>query len=63
MSKDCTSASGARQQKCFNCSEVGHISRECPKPPKKTCYNCGEEGHISRDCPNEAVPDEKGSEI
>jgi len=21
-------------RKCYNCSEIGHLSRDCPKPPK-----------------------------
>lgn len=43
-------------QKCNNCNELGHTSKECPQDPMEkarvtiACYNCGEEGHRVRDC-------------
>jgi hypothetical protein len=43
--------------RCSNCSEVGHISKNCPQEkiertdkPIIQCYNCGEVGHRVRDC-------------
>ena len=37
---------------CFNCLQQGHMSRDCPQPPKqRECYNCNRLGHIARDCP------------
>ncbi|KAI1270582.1 hypothetical protein F5Y18DRAFT_16554 [Xylariaceae sp. FL1019] len=42
--------------KCSNCSELGHISRNCPSEKVEservvvTCYNCGEAGHRVREC-------------
>lgn len=46
---------------CYNCNEVGHMSRECPTKQQggggprgnstSVCYNCNETGHFSRECP------------
>ena len=42
--------------KCSNCSELGHISKNCPQEKIEkervviTCFNCGEAGHRVRDC-------------
>jgi hypothetical protein len=36
------------QMKCHNCSKLGHLAKECRKPP--TCYNCGKAGHLLADC-------------
>lgn len=42
--------------KCSNCSELGHIFKNCPQDKMEAdrvvvmCYNCGEEGHRVRDC-------------
>jgi len=53
---------GGSDQGCFNCGEVGHMSRDCdaPRKPKgggksrgggdQECFNCGQVGHMSRDC-------------
>ena len=44
---------------CYNCQEMGHISRSCPNPrkereggprPPKTCFKCGKPGHMSFEC-------------
>jgi cellular nucleic acid-binding protein len=38
----------------FSVTEAGHLSRDCPEPPKsKACYRCGETGHLSRECPQQ----------
>ncbi|XP_065189499.1 uncharacterized protein LOC135820118 [Sycon ciliatum] len=49
---------------CFECHEVGHISRNCPSKVKKRrdgasgnsgwrpiCHFCDAEGHLKKDCP------------
>lgn len=37
---------------CWNCQEIGHSSRDCPRRRRQTCFNCRREGHISRFCPD-----------
>jgi hypothetical protein len=36
------------QMKCHNCSKLGHLAKECRKPP--TCFNCGKPEHLSAAC-------------
>ena len=42
-----------RGPKCFNCFEMGHVARECPKPKRNdvSCFTCGQVGHWSGNCP------------
>lgn len=42
--------------KCSNCSELGHIAKNCPQEKVERervvimCFNCNEPGHRVRDC-------------
>lgn len=31
--------------RCYNCQEMGHLSRNCTKPKVDRCQNCGQVGH------------------
>ncbi|XP_061993237.1 uncharacterized protein LOC133711082, partial [Rosa rugosa] len=36
--------------RCYNCDELGHLSRACTKPRAKGCFRCGQTGHLAKDC-------------
>jgi hypothetical protein len=38
--------------RCYNCNEVGHISRNCPNEVIIMCIRCQQKGHNEYDCPN-----------
>lgn len=57
------SADGNGVQKCYNCGDSGHSSRECEHKAKgKKCFNCNEFGHIAGDCPKERKKQERRDE-
>ncbi|KAI8521775.1 Zinc finger CCHC domain-containing protein 7, partial [Branchiostoma belcheri] len=38
--------------RCRNCDRVGHLSKVCPEPPRKSaCFLCGGRDHQSSTCP------------
>lgn len=36
---------------CFNCRQLGHINRHCPRPMVKRCYGCGRNNFTRLTCP------------
>ncbi|XP_052264569.1 zinc finger CCHC domain-containing protein 7-like [Dreissena polymorpha] len=39
--------------RCYNCNQVGHLSKNCPQPKKMpVCSLCSDSEHTSRTCPN-----------
>jgi hypothetical protein len=38
--------------RCFNCNEVGHMSRDCPNELEINCIRCNRKGHYDWECPN-----------
>jgi len=48
-------------RRCFNCQEVGHVSKECQKEKKtvRECYLCKKTGHLVRDCPQRKNGDQE----
>lgn len=43
-------AQQTRTSECYNCSEVGHSYRACPKPKARCCFKCKQPGHLAKDC-------------
>ena len=46
-------SAGANRVHCYNCGQLGHVSKDCTKPrrEKGTCYKCGKKDHLIKDCP------------
>ena len=38
---------------CFQCQELGHITRNCPNV---SCFECDKYGHLATDCPDRIPP-------
>ncbi|XP_015440400.1 PREDICTED: uncharacterized protein LOC107195130 [Dufourea novaeangliae] len=43
----------AQPPRCYNCSERGHLSKDCSQPrrPRGACFKCGSATHRIEDCP------------
>ncbi|TRY75218.1 hypothetical protein TCAL_16813 [Tigriopus californicus] len=41
------------RSRCGNCKQMGHLTRQCPDPPKPLiCNMCAARGHLRQACPN-----------
>ena len=55
---------GESVRRCFDCKQVGHLARDCPKRQsggvqkvrsELKCFSCGQKGHIAMRCPAKAL--------
>ena len=44
--------SRASTARCWNCDEIGHLSRDCEAAPRMHCYRCGRAEVTLRSCPD-----------
>ena len=42
-----------KEEQCFHCQQLGHITRHCPNV---CCFECDEYGHIAADCRDRIPP-------
>jgi len=47
------SAENQEAMRCFNCDQMGHLSRDCTQP--RACFLCGETTHVAKQCKYSAL--------
>jgi len=45
---DATKGETQEAMRCFNCDQLGHLSRDCTQP--RACFLCGETTHVAKQC-------------